>query len=420
MIYLYDGWQCVEERELDGGTWVMRRQYVYGGQYIDEPVLFDNDTDGDEDIDVSYWYLHDTNYNVVALADNAGSTVERCWYEPYGPTTFTNASGTANTPATESDYANTLAFQGQRLDDESGLYYFRNRHYSPVLGRFVQRDPVGYLDGMNLYTFLRSQPIIGGDPMGWKCNAKKRNVEVITVSLGPAESGGYSIQNPLAWLEEHFKNDSFLFALFSLDPAKAGAEEVAKAVAEIAGLDQETQLLLMLVMKGRGIKKEGLKTTDALGIAADILSLPTNVRDLYVKAYRESYAKAAELLQQIQKEIMQKSGAAIFVKARGECCEDGEWVQHSGWYRCSQYGKGRMPLRTAVGVKGVEQGPRAFREAPPEFGHGSEWGGFDWEPKTGGDVEGICGAVGECLLEARECFCCWGQMGKCGYFAPGR
>ena len=74
MIYLYDGWQCVEERELDGGTWVMRRQYVYGGQYIDEPVLFDNDTDGDEDIDVSYWYLHDTNYNVVALADNAGST----------------------------------------------------------------------------------------------------------------------------------------------------------------------------------------------------------------------------------------------------------------------------------------------------------------------------------------------------------
>jgi len=153
VVYLYDGWQCVEEREVDGGTWEMRRQYVYGGQYIDEPVLFDKDTDGDEAIDVSYWYLHDTNYNVVALADNTGSTVERCWYQPYGPTTFTNASGAANTPATESDYANTLAFQGQRLDTDRGLYYFRNRHYSPTLGRFAQRDPVEYKDGMSLYQF---------------------------------------------------------------------------------------------------------------------------------------------------------------------------------------------------------------------------------------------------------------------------
>ena len=169
---MYDGWQCVEERELDGGTWVMRRQYVYGGQYIDEPVLFDNDTDGDEDIDVSYWYLHDTNYNVVALADNAGSTVERCWYEPYGPTTFTNASGTANTPATESDYANTLAFQGQRLDTDSGLYYFRNRHYSPTLGRFAQRDPMGYADGMGLYEFVNGRPIRMLDPHGLFCEDK--------------------------------------------------------------------------------------------------------------------------------------------------------------------------------------------------------------------------------------------------------
>jgi len=93
VVYLYDGWQCVEEREVDGGTWEMRRQYVYGGQYIDEPVLFDKDTDDDEEIDVSYWYLHDTNYNVVALADATGSTLERCWYEPYGEATISDADG---------------------------------------------------------------------------------------------------------------------------------------------------------------------------------------------------------------------------------------------------------------------------------------------------------------------------------------
>ena len=36
VLYLYDGWRCIEERELDGETWEARRQYVYGGQYIDE------------------------------------------------------------------------------------------------------------------------------------------------------------------------------------------------------------------------------------------------------------------------------------------------------------------------------------------------------------------------------------------------
>ena len=79
VVYLYDGWRCVEEREWDAGdeAWEPRRQYAYGGIYIDEPVLFDKDTDDDEDIDVSYWYLQDTNYNVVALADSTGATLHR-------------------------------------------------------------------------------------------------------------------------------------------------------------------------------------------------------------------------------------------------------------------------------------------------------------------------------------------------------
>ena len=100
VVYLYEGWRCIEEREWDENgegeeddAWEPRRQYVYGGQYIDEPVLFDKDTDDDEEIDVSYWYLHDTNYNVVALADATGSTLERCWYEPYGEATISDADG---------------------------------------------------------------------------------------------------------------------------------------------------------------------------------------------------------------------------------------------------------------------------------------------------------------------------------------
>ena len=52
----------------------------------------------------------------------------------------------------------------RRLDDESGLYYYRARYYDPTEGRFLEADPIGYGDGMNLYEFVKSQPILNLDP----------------------------------------------------------------------------------------------------------------------------------------------------------------------------------------------------------------------------------------------------------------
>jgi len=55
---------------------------------------------------------------------------------------------------------------GYRLDSESGLYQVRRRHYHPTLGRWVQRDPLGYHDGMNSYEYVQSRPVISRDPTG--------------------------------------------------------------------------------------------------------------------------------------------------------------------------------------------------------------------------------------------------------------
>ena len=42
--------------------------------------------------------------------------------------------------------------------------YFRARYYSPQLGQFISRDPLGYVDGMSQY---RAYFVLGGlDPMG--------------------------------------------------------------------------------------------------------------------------------------------------------------------------------------------------------------------------------------------------------------
>jgi len=160
-LYIYDGWRCVEERNAASPGTVLRK-YVYGSPYIDE-LACKIELDGGE---TRMYYLQDANYNVVALADANGDVQERCWYEPYGTVTFTDETGAANTPSDESDYDNTLTFQGRRLDTETGLYYFRNRYYSPELGRFVERDPAGYVDGMGLYEFVQSRPTSGKDPYG--------------------------------------------------------------------------------------------------------------------------------------------------------------------------------------------------------------------------------------------------------------
>ncbi|MGH6889821.1 MAG: RHS repeat-associated core domain-containing protein [Rhizomicrobium sp.] len=57
-------------------------------------------------------------------------------------------------------------FTGQRLDPETGLYYYRARYYSPVLGRFLQVDPVGYTADMDLYTYVGNDPTNMTDPLG--------------------------------------------------------------------------------------------------------------------------------------------------------------------------------------------------------------------------------------------------------------
>ena len=43
------------------------------------------------------------------------------------------------------EISNPYTYTGRRFDIESGLYYYRNRYYDAGLGKFVNRDPIGYV-----------------------------------------------------------------------------------------------------------------------------------------------------------------------------------------------------------------------------------------------------------------------------------
>jgi RHS repeat-associated protein len=86
-----------------------------------------------------FYYHYDGLGNVVAISDVNGTVVESYEYDVFGEPMVYDANGTE---ISESSVGNPYLFTGRRFDDETGLYYYRARYYSPSIGRFMQPDPV--------------------------------------------------------------------------------------------------------------------------------------------------------------------------------------------------------------------------------------------------------------------------------------
>ncbi len=119
----------------------------------------------------NYYLLQDTLYRAAALTNSSGNVVEAYDCDAYGNTLiFTAADPSGNwwgASAAQSDYgANDIIYCGYRLDPETENYYVRNRYYSPVLGRWLTRDPIGYQGGINLYEYVGSAPVGNVDSTG--------------------------------------------------------------------------------------------------------------------------------------------------------------------------------------------------------------------------------------------------------------
>ena len=74
---------------------------------------------------------------------------------------------------TQSAVGNPYLYTGREYDPESGLYFYRARHYDPVTGRFLQRDPLGYVDGLSAYEYGRGAPSTRIDALGLQSEAEE-------------------------------------------------------------------------------------------------------------------------------------------------------------------------------------------------------------------------------------------------------
>jgi RHS repeat-associated protein len=172
---IWFGWQAMEERNPFGGTGSTDtpiRQYVWG-QYIDECIQLTTLGDlGPQSTPAgAYYLLQDLLFRAVALSNSTSGIVEAYDMDAYGNTLIFTGPGADGVWFTDddvqSDYgANEIIYCGYRFDPETQLYYVRNRTYSPPLGRWLQRDPIGYSGGVNLYGYLGGRAVAVTDPSG--------------------------------------------------------------------------------------------------------------------------------------------------------------------------------------------------------------------------------------------------------------
>ena len=161
--YVYDGPRLLEEYVDPGtGVFALATRYIYGGG-LDELIAIE--TGG-----LRYYTYRDALGSIEAITDSAGVVVERYDYDAFGMPTVTDGLGVP-TPLgiygePTSQYGNDLWFTGARWDPESGNYHMRARQYEPLAGRFVSRDPLGYVDGPNAYSYGYSSPTNWTDPFG--------------------------------------------------------------------------------------------------------------------------------------------------------------------------------------------------------------------------------------------------------------
>ncbi len=171
--YIWSGSQVVEERNA-GNTPI--RQYVWG-TYIDELIQLTTLVPlGPQNLSPgTYYLLQDLLYRAEALTDSGGNIVEAYDCDAYGNTLIFTASYEGlwwNYATIQSDYgANEVIYCGYRYDPEAELYYVRNRSYRPALGRWLQRDPIGYAGGINLYEYVGGRAVVASDPEGLMCDA---------------------------------------------------------------------------------------------------------------------------------------------------------------------------------------------------------------------------------------------------------
>ena len=229
--------------------------------------------------------------HTVALTGPTGAAIETDLYEAFGKVATTTGSSSNNRLANtkERDYSLRL--------DNHGF-----RYYDFITGRYITRDPLGYRDGMNVYTYVHNNPINFYDPLGlgyWEdvgstfegegmaaVELVVGTVHVVTHPIQAAQGVGQAVVHPIRTGQSIVKS--------TVDTWNSGAEGQGKIVGNI---------LIAVGTAGAGAAGTGAEVVDTVAAAGRV-------------------AQVAEDAAQVAEKVAVQAERTVLKEAGGESVKD--------------------------------------------------------------------------------------------------
>lgn len=151
--FAWDGMRMVEELRPSGGG-VVRAKTIWGRGW--ELVKYQKNN--------PFFFHRDGKGWIAALTNSGGNIKESYLYSAYGKPRFFDNTGAE---VAEQAFDSPWLWHGYYRDRRVGRHYYTvHRYMDPDTGRWLSRDPLGYLDGMNPYGAFAESPMALFDPLG--------------------------------------------------------------------------------------------------------------------------------------------------------------------------------------------------------------------------------------------------------------
>jgi len=259
--YIYDNEDIL--LELDGSNNIIAR-YTHG-QGVDEPLILERNG-------VSFFYHADDLGSITELTDTLGTVAQSYTYSSFGRIES----------QLDSNFIQPYSFTAREFDSETGLYYYRARHYDPLTGRFLQEDPLGVANEVNFYSYASNGPINFVDPFG---EARERRIRDLTVNT---PQGPLNLKSPTEAIEralkqarssgaaskDHIRNLETLLKIRT-KPAANVAKSLGRSVRRTGkksvvgfiafGLLDDLLLVLEALQCGRTVQEQFRENVEAIG-----------------------------------------------------------------------------------------------------------------------------------------------------------